>query len=88
MVGNCFAERNAPWILECLRRGERPSHAFTQRIAVIIPDDFRAGIPGSEVVLIDAAGHVPQQERPDEVANVISMFLAAESEPAVGPTVH
>ena len=58
MVGNCFAERNAPRILECLRCGERPGHAFTQRIAVIIMDDFRAAI-GCNFRVLPLAGCAP-----------------------------
>jgi pimeloyl-ACP methyl ester carboxylesterase len=47
-------------------------------------DDFRAGIPGSEIVRIDGAGHQPGQERPDELARIISTFLDAQSGEAGG----
>ncbi len=38
-------------------------------------EDFRAAIPSSELVVVDEAGHLPQVERPDELARVVLAFL-------------
>jgi pimeloyl-ACP methyl ester carboxylesterase len=38
-------------------------------------DRFVAAIPGSRKVVILACGHVPQEERPDEVARLLVSFL-------------
>jgi len=38
-------------------------------------DDFAAGIPGSRVERIAAAGHVPQAEQPEETLAVVQPFL-------------
>jgi proline iminopeptidase len=37
------------------------------------------GIPRSELVLVDRAGHDPQDEQPDEVLRVVRSFLAAKA---------
>lgn len=39
-------------------------------------DRFVAAIPGSRKVVIPACGHVPQEEKPAEVARLIAEFLA------------
>jgi pimeloyl-ACP methyl ester carboxylesterase len=39
-------------------------------------DRFVAAIPGARKVLIPACGHVPQEEKPAEVAQLIAEFLA------------
>lgn len=36
---------------------------------------FEAAIPGSRTVVIDSCGHMPQEERPSEVARLIEEFL-------------
>lgn len=36
---------------------------------------FRQALPGSRLVVLDAAGHVPQEERPDEVLRLLREFL-------------
>jgi pimeloyl-ACP methyl ester carboxylesterase len=47
-------------------------------------DRFVAAIPGARKVVIPACGHVPQEEKPDEVARLLLAFLAeAESRRAV-----
>jgi pimeloyl-ACP methyl ester carboxylesterase len=40
-------------------------------------DRFLAAIPGSRKVVIDGCGHMPQEERPAEVAALVEAFLAA-----------
>jgi pimeloyl-ACP methyl ester carboxylesterase len=47
-------------------------------------DRFVAAIPGSRMVVIPDCGHVPQEERPAEVARLLLEFLA-ESPQAHGP---
>jgi len=39
-------------------------------------DRFVAAIPGARKVVIPACGHVPQEEKPDEVARLVLPFLA------------
>ncbi len=51
---------------------------------LIVPADaerFRADIPGSEVVLFDALGHVPHEEDPAATVAVARAFLARLSTP-------
>jgi pimeloyl-ACP methyl ester carboxylesterase len=38
---------------------------------------LRRGIPGSQLAIIDGAGHMPNLERPREFNDVVSRFLAA-----------
>jgi proline iminopeptidase len=38
-----------------------------------------AGIPGSQLVIIDGAGHNPQDEQTAEVIRVLRTFLAAKA---------
>ena len=38
---------------------------------------FTAAIPGSTAVVLDSCGHVPQEEKPAEVAALVRPFLAA-----------
>jgi pimeloyl-ACP methyl ester carboxylesterase len=37
---------------------------------------FAAAIPGSRTVVLEGCGHMPQEERPEEVARLLSEFLA------------
>ena len=43
--------------------------------------DLAEGIPGSQLVIIDGAGHSPQDERTDEVLRVLRAFLAPKAPP-------
>jgi pimeloyl-ACP methyl ester carboxylesterase len=43
-------------------------------IPVADADRFRAALPGSRVVVLDRCGHMPQEERPAEVARLIEDF--------------
>lgn len=45
-------------------------------------EELAAGIPGSQLVLVDGAGHSPQDEKPAEVIPVLRAFLAAKVPPA------
>ena len=50
-----------------------------QRDAMIPPTHgprFAAALQNAELVLIEDAGHMPQEERPDQVADVMRAFLA------------
>ena len=47
-------------------------------IPVAQADQFLAAIPGSRKVVIDGCGHMPQEERPAEVAALVEGFLAAD----------
>jgi pimeloyl-ACP methyl ester carboxylesterase len=38
-------------------------------------EDFHRLIPGSELAILERAGHLPQVERPDELGRVVSPFL-------------
>jgi pimeloyl-ACP methyl ester carboxylesterase len=38
-------------------------------------DRFAAALPGSRKVVLDRCGHMPQEERPDEVARLIREFV-------------
>ena len=40
------------------------------------------GIPGAQLVLVDGAGHDPQDEKRDEVLHALTTFLAAKETPA------
>ena len=40
--------------------------------------ELAAGIPGSQLVIIDGAGHTPQHEQTAEVIGVLRTFLAAK----------
>lgn len=40
-------------------------------------DRFAAAIPGSRKVVLDSCGHMPQEERPREVAQLLETFLDA-----------
>jgi pimeloyl-ACP methyl ester carboxylesterase len=40
-------------------------------------DRFLAAIPGSRKVVLDGCGHLPQEERPQEVSHLLEDFLAA-----------
>ena len=46
-------------------------------VKVADADRFLAAIPGSRKVVIDACGHIPQEERPREVASLLEEFLPA-----------
>jgi pimeloyl-ACP methyl ester carboxylesterase len=46
-------------------------------VPVTQADRFLAAIPGSRKVVIDACGHLPQEERPAEVAALLEEFLPA-----------
>ena len=49
-------------------------------IEIAHADRFVAAIPGARKVVIPSCGHVPQEEKPDEVARLLLAFLAeAES---------
>ena len=49
-------------------------------ITIAHADRFVAAIPGARKVVIPACGHVPQEEKPEEVARLLLAFLAeAES---------
>jgi proline iminopeptidase len=41
--------------------------------------ELAAGIPGSQLVIIDGAGHNPQDEQPGEVIGVLRRFLAGKA---------
>lgn len=41
--------------------------------------ELAAGIPGSQLVIIDGAGHNPQGEQAGEVIGVLRRFLAAKA---------
>jgi len=49
-------------------------------IAIAHADRFVAAIPGARRVVIAACGHVPQEEKPEEVARLLLAFLA-QAEP-------
>jgi len=50
-------------------------------IPIAHADRFVAAIPGARKVVIPACGHVPQEEKPEEVARLLLAFLAeAESQ--------
>ena len=38
--------------------------------------EFQSRIAGSELVVVEGAGHLPQSERPSEVAELVEAFLA------------
>ena len=42
-------------------------------------DRFARDIPGARKVVLDHCGHVPQEEKPSEVARLIEEFLAVPS---------
>ena len=44
--------------------------------------ELAAGIPGAQLVIIDHAGHNPQDERTAEVARALRGFLAPKEAPA------
>ncbi len=43
--------------------------------------ELAAGIPGAQLVIIDHAGHNPQDERTAEVARVLRGFLGPKEAP-------
>jgi pimeloyl-ACP methyl ester carboxylesterase len=45
-------------------------------IPVAHAERFTSAIPGSTAVILDACGHVPQEEKPAEVSALIARFLA------------
>ena len=45
-------------------------------IPIAHADRFVAAIPGARKVVIPACGHVPQEEKPEEVARLLLEFLA------------
>jgi pimeloyl-ACP methyl ester carboxylesterase len=44
-------------------------------VPVAQADSFVAAIPGSRKVVIEGCGHLPQEERPAEVAALLDEFL-------------
>jgi len=46
-------------------------------VPVAHADRFLAAIPGSRKVVIDGCGHIPQEERPQQVAALLEEFLPA-----------
>jgi 3-oxoadipate enol-lactonase len=52
--------------------GERDHYDFKQ-----IAERLAGGIAGSELVVIEGAGHLPALERPGETARLVREFLAA-----------
>jgi pimeloyl-ACP methyl ester carboxylesterase len=66
---------------EALARVSAPTLVVWGREDAWIPvadaERFRAALPGSRVVVLDGCGHLPQEERPAEVARLIAEFLAA-----------
>jgi pimeloyl-ACP methyl ester carboxylesterase len=46
---------------------------------------FAAALPGSRVEVIDGCGHMPQEERPEDVARLVAAFLASPAAPAPAP---
>lgn len=46
-------------------------------IPVANADRFASAIPGSRKVVLEACGHVPQEERPEEIARLLGEFLDA-----------
>jgi pimeloyl-ACP methyl ester carboxylesterase len=53
-------------------------------IPVAHADRFAAALPGSRRVVLEGCGHMPQEERPAEVARLIAGFLA-EPDPVYPP---
>jgi len=45
-------------------------------IPIAHADRFVAAIPGARKVVVAACGHVPQEEKPEEVARLLLAFLA------------
>jgi proline iminopeptidase len=77
----CGRELAAGWSVKD-RLGEitAPTLVMAGRQDFVFPPECQrelaAGIPGSQLVIIDAAGHNPQDEQRDEVLRVLRRFLA------------
>ena len=46
-------------------------------LPVALADSFVAAIPGARKVVIEGCGHLPQEERPAEVAALLEEFLSS-----------
>jgi len=74
-------ERGSGMVAEALPRIAAPTLVLWGRQDRWIPlahaDRFVAKILGARKVVLDACGHVPQEERPDEVRRLLEEFLQA-----------
>jgi pimeloyl-ACP methyl ester carboxylesterase len=72
--------REAPAFAELVRRVRAPTLVIWGREDQWIPveqaDLFEAAIPGARQRILDGCGHLPQEERPQEVLQLVSEFLA------------
>jgi pimeloyl-ACP methyl ester carboxylesterase len=77
-LGGSLAGR-PPLVADTLARVKAPTLVIWGEDDRWIPladaDRFVAGIPGARKVVIPACGHVPQEERPAEVARLLLDFL-------------
>jgi pimeloyl-ACP methyl ester carboxylesterase len=71
--------RDASWFPELVRRVRAPTLVIWGREDRWVPaaqaDLFVAAIPGARKVVLEACGHVPQEERPQDVLRLLAEFL-------------
>ena len=74
--GRAARRGRSPEVNEMSRRGFGRSGSW---ITVGCQQELAAGIPGSQLVIIDGAGHNPQDEQTAEVIQVLRTFLTAKA---------
>lgn len=79
-AGELLASAGAPFAA-IAERVRAPTLVIWGREDTWIPvshaERFTAAIPGATAVVLEACGHVPQEERPEEVSALLVRFLAA-----------
>jgi pimeloyl-ACP methyl ester carboxylesterase len=81
VVTGILSERNPLPIPELATRIQAPTLVIWGRqdgwVSVEHADRFVAAIPGARKVVLDACGHIPQEERPRDVIRLIGEFLSS-----------
>lgn len=78
-----YAACDAFDVMECLGEVRCPALAIVGTADVLTPPKYsvylRDHIPGAELVLVDAAGHMVMLEKPEVVAKAVSKFILIKS---------